>query len=44
MSKSRPTAMFVGANIDSRQSMRIEHDRDTWFLDGRIPTEAGKKL
>lgn len=46
MSKSRRMAMFVGVNINGKKSKKIERDRDTWFLDGRISLDAqlGEKL
>lgn len=40
MSRGRRMALFVGVNIDGKQSSSILRGVDRWALDGRIPLEA----
>jgi endonuclease G, mitochondrial len=40
MSRSRRLALFVAVNIHGARSVSVEREGDTWYLDGRIPTEA----
>lgn len=40
MSRARRMAVFVGVNIDGKNSISIPRAEDRWSLDGRIPMEA----